>query len=392
MKIGYIGVYRDGTGYAKQAINNIRAISTSSLDVVAKYVNLASSRNDAMIPELLSLENKSLDKVDVVIQHVLPHMFEYKHGVKNIGLFDWETSHFKRSIWPFCCNLMDEIWVPTIQNKYACIDSGVTSPIRILPCACDPLRFKHKPLPARIDKSGKRCIFYTIGEMTRRKNIIASIRAFYRAFSARDDVVLIIKTSMPGKTPQQSSSAIRGIVEDIKESTHIYRDKSQYPPIMCITERLHDEQIDQLHVSCDIFISLSHTEAWGIPMHDAMGFGNPVIVSNHGSYPEIVYPQACDYWMPDQRCFRHPGTVDSGWLVPGQLSPCFGQTESFPDLYTGSEDWFDPCVTYAAECMQEAYRLWQDKSLSSKQEAAKNRATSFDYRSVGKIAESLLLG
>lgn len=390
MKLAYLSVFRDGTGYANQAVHNMLALEAGGVDVVARAIQLSSTKNDQLAKHVEHLENKSTDNVDVVIQHVLPHQFEYKTGVKNIGIMCWETTHFRRSNWGHCCNLMDEIWVPSIQNAQALIDSKVTIPIKVLPCACDISRFENKPASLTIGALKGKCVFYVIGEMTRRKNIVTIFRAFYSSFSSRDDVALVIKTNVPGKTPEEATNILRTTIEDIRKSMHIYIKHSYYPPIICITDFLSDEKLDQLHSSCDVFVLASHGEAWGIPAHDAMGFGNPVILSNWGSFPELTYAQASEYWEPDSRKFKWSGEINCGWLIKGQLTSCFGHTDSFPDLYTGKELWFDPNMEHMTICLKKAYSEWQDGTLAKRGAAAKKRAAEFSYEKVGLIAKELL--
>lgn len=390
MKICYIAPYRDGTGYSNQAIHNMLALEAGGIDVVARSVKLSQSRNDELAAKIKHLENKNTDNVDAVIQHVLPHLFEYKSGLKNIGMFCWETTNFRRSNWSHCCNFMDEIWVPSIQNAQAVKDSNVTVPVKIFPCACDITRFNNPHIPLNIPQLKDKCVFYTIGEMTRRKNIVAILRAFYSAFSLRDDVVLVIKTNIPGKSSNETTDILRTTIDDIKKSLHTYIRHSYYPPVVCITDFLPDNKLDQLHVACDVFVSASHGEAWGIPAHDAMGFGNPVILSNWGSFPELTDSEALNYWKSMDHKFIHSGGIDCGFLIRGQLTPCFGAVESFPDLYTGAESWFEPDICHLIGCLKRTYVEWRNKELHIRGEAAKQRAAEFSYEKVGQIAKGLL--
>ena len=390
MKVCYLSVFRDGTGYANQAVHNMLAMEAGGIDVVARAIKLSKSQNKELASKVSHLEQKSTDNIDVVIQHVLPHQFEYKAGVKNVGLFCWETTHFKRSNWSHCCNLMDEIWVPSIQSAQAVKDSNVTVPIKILPCACDINRFNNPPKPLDIAPLKDKCVFYTIGEMTRRKNIIAVLRAFYSSFSLRDDVALVIKTNVPGKSSEEATNILQSTIEDIKKSLHTYIRHQYYPPVVCITDFLPDEKLDQLHMACDVFVSASHGESWGIPAHDAMGFCNPVILSNWGSYPELIHEHGHSSWDQIGRIFNFPGTYKCGWLIDGQLTPCFGAVESFPDLYTGDERWYDPNICHMIECLRQAYSEWEDKTLNIRGLVAKRRAKEFSYENVGKMAKGLL--
>lgn len=390
MKLAYVSVFRDGTGYANQAIHNMLAMEAGGIDIVARAIKLSQTKNHEIAKRVEHLEQKTTDNVDVVVQHVLPHQFEYKSGVKNIGMMCWETTHFKRSNWSHCCNMMDEIWVPSIQSAQAVKDSCVTVPTRIFPCACDTARFDKKPSPLEISQLDGKCVFYTIGEMTRRKNLIAIFRAFFSAFSLRDDVALVVKINIPNKSSEESTDIMQSTIADIKKSLHTYVRHQYYPPIICITDFLSDYKLDQLHSTCDIFVSASHGEAWGIPAHDAMGFGKPVILSNWGSYPELTCDKASEYWQQENKKFTWPGEIDCGWLVKGQLTPCFGQTDSFPDLYTGDEFWFEPDIEHLIHCMKQAYTEWKTGELNERGLAARIRAAQFNYESVGSIAKKFL--
>jgi hypothetical protein len=65
-------------------------------------------------------------------------------------------------------------------------------------------------------------------------------------------------------------------------------------------------------------------------------------------------------------------------------------TESFPDLYTGDELWFEPDVSHLVTCMQDAYQEWVDGNLDIRGKAAQKRAFEFSYNNVGKTAKELL--
>ena len=71
MKVLYLGHYKEGTGWANAAINNILALNKQDVDLVTRNVRLTKETN---VPEeILELEKKDLQNIDVCIQHVLPH-------------------------------------------------------------------------------------------------------------------------------------------------------------------------------------------------------------------------------------------------------------------------------------------------------------------------------
>ena len=71
MKVLYLGHYREGTGWSTSSINNILALNTLDIDLVTRNIRLT---KELEVPEeILQLEKKDLQNIDVCIQHVLPH-------------------------------------------------------------------------------------------------------------------------------------------------------------------------------------------------------------------------------------------------------------------------------------------------------------------------------
>jgi len=76
----------------------------------------------------------------------------------------------------------------------------------------------------------------------------------------------------------------------------ILADYDSPPPIHLIAEQVPAEDIDALHASADCFISLTHSEGWGLCSFDALQCGNPVIMPGYGGqldylgedYPFVV--------------------------------------------------------------------------------------------------------
>ena len=100
MKVLYIGCYRDGTGWAHAAQDYILSLDTVNIEVVPRFVKL--NDNFAEIPKRIEdLENNDDKNCDVVIQHVLPHLMDYRGDFqKNIALYVTETDHgFQTNLW-----------------------------------------------------------------------------------------------------------------------------------------------------------------------------------------------------------------------------------------------------------------------------------------------------
>lgn len=393
MKVLCTSVFRDGTGYSHAAIENALACEAAGLNVVCRSITLSPQKGRQAAQRIAHLEAKDLRAVDAVIQLSLPHTFEYKGGVRNIGFFAWETTHFRRSSWATYCNMMDEIWVFCIQSRQAAIDSGVRVPVKVIPHACDVKRFERRLEPLDIPVLRGKMAFYFIGEATRRKNLPGLLRAYFAAFSSRDDVALLIKTSVPGMTPEQGARHIGEMVADMKRVMRLYRNERLYPPVVTITRHLSEDMMDRLHATGHCFVMPSHGESWCIPAMDAMGFGNPIVASNWGAFPEILDEDGRNRFGEETQQFDYPcgGSTDCGWLVDGHLVPCFAPDSGLGDLYTGHERWFDPDLGMLADHMRQAYCEWHDRALwSARQSAATKRALEFSHAAVGKLIRANL--
>jgi len=373
MKIAYLSSYRDDTELAMASLNHILACEAAGFDVVCRPVSMLPPSKK--IPCLVEhLENKNLRHVDIMIQHIVPSLFEYQAGIKNIGCFGFDARSFERSSWAQCCNLMDAILVPSNMCREDTINSGVTKPVYVVPYSCPEHRFLSPPSPLDLPQLKDKCVFYVIGEFDRCNNFAALFRAYYAAFSSRDDVALVVKADIPGQSVLLTNNAIKNMVVDIKKSTHIYANDDAYPPIVTIADDLSQAQLDRLHVTCDVFVHPARGSAWGIAAYNAMGFGNPAILSICGAYADLI-----DH--------------NVGWPIPGQLSPCFGMTDKEMDLYTGAELWFEPDLEVLIESMESAYQAWQEGvRLHDKGQAAMTKISKLTSINIGQLMMNILKG
>lgn len=367
MKVLYCGVYRDGTGWGQAAIDYIMSLDAAGVEVVPRHIKLNDSQPKLPL-RMDALEARSSVGCDVVIQHVLPNMMAYHGRLKNIGLFASETSHFRGSGWADYLNMMDEVWVINNQQIVACERSGVKRPIHVVPHATDIERFQktYKPLSILEHfKEQKQFVFYTIGEYTRRKNVMAMVKAFHLEFLPEEPVQLVLKVNIPGLSPEQCKAAVEEDCKRVKEGLKLHGCKQE----RVITERLSDEGIMRLHASCDVFISSSTGEAFCIPGMDAMAMGKTPIVTNCGGFPDYL-------------------SNEEGWLVNSHEEPCFGVTDSVQGLYFGDENWNQIDITHLRSCMREAFSnslLRQAKAIQGL-----TRAYDFSYEEVGAKMKALL--
>lgn len=371
MKIAYISNYRD-RGYSSSfAIDNILSLQAAGVNVVSRPISLSGKTFNPEI-DMSQFENGSLSDVDVIIQHIPPNFYEKKGGVKNIGFFYWDQSFFGRSMMEQCCNLMDELWVPCLDAYNAAKQSGVTIPIFICKHGRDSNKFKkiHKPLDIPILKN--KLIYYTIANLALKKNISGLIRAYYAAFNKHDQVHLLLQFSCSGPQEEARTRQLsEKLVVDLKKATNIYSNHDDYPKISIMCEPPDDEKISRVHATGDIFVSCDRGDSWNIFLHDAMGFGNPVICSNLCGQKELAAP------------------CGIGFLVNGQKTPCL-TIENEDQTNTGKEFWFDPNLEEFAQGMIYMYSKWQDGEIEAKCVGSKKSAAFYNYEKVGSLMKTQL--
>lgn len=366
MKILYIGPYRQGDGWGNASKQFLKALFETGHDVAARPVymsnNVSTEPVDRLFPQL---EGNNFDEYDVCIQQVLPTMFEYSGKIKkNIGMFFSETQNLQFTPWVKHCNLMDEIWVSSEQERINLGRSHVTVPIKKVNIPVDVDKFKKKYTKLPLPITGKPFIFYFIGEHVNRKNLTALVLAFHLEFGLSEQVELLIKTNQSGVSPNNLHKLVDSELQQIKQSFGIYRNVHDYRKELIFTERLNDEDMCRLHASCDCFVMPSHGEAWCMPAMDAAGFGKTPIVTDGTGMTEFV----------DAEKF-------TGWVVPGIEFPVLGVDRPIDYLYRGRENWVNVSIPHLRSAMREAFQGVKRKPINIEE---------YSYKAIAeKINESL---
>jgi glycosyltransferase involved in cell wall biosynthesis len=372
MKVLFIGNFRDGTGWSRSAIEYIMALDAADVKVVPRCIKLNGVSGE--VPErILELERQSAKDCDVVIQHVLPHMLEYDgHFQKRIAIYMTEASNFKRTGWAEKINEMDEAWVPCHYSHLASIDSGVTIPMHVMPIPCNPSLYTQHYEALNFPELNGKFKFYFIGDVTRRKNLAALIRAFYAEFDPFEDVGLVIKANYGNAPPEVCDKKVRDLIATVQKQLNLYKSTNVFSGAVVITQRLSDVQMMQLHATCDCLVAPSYAEGWHLPAFDAMCMGKTPIVTNCTSFPEFL-------------------SDNEGYLVDCRREPIFGMADdsSVPDLYTAKESWFSIDVDELRRVMRMAYNDHEDRKERSQN--GMDKASKFSYYEIGKVMKKRIL-
>lgn len=373
MRILFLGVYRDGTGYGEAATRHVLALDAAGADVVCRPVKL----NDASHrppDRVLELEARPARGIDAVVQCVLPHQMDYDGRLGlNAGMYFSETDTIGNSVWNDRLDMMDLAIGCSAQMEEAARRAKMTVPYAVVPVPCEPSAYTSALRAGPLEDvlpPGPDFRFYTVGEMVRRKNLAALLRAFHAEFSPDEPVQLVIKTSRPGMPAHETRRHVEAFCRQITDGLKFYGgDGSHFRREVVLTERMSHEEVLRLHASCDCFVQVSRGEAWSIPAFDAMAMGKTPIVTDWGGYREYV-------------------TGETGWPVEARPEPVYGEDGGFADLYTARDSWAAVDILALRRAMREAY---EDRDLRQRKAAAGiERASGFSYQKVGARLREVL--
>lgn len=198
--------------------------------------------------------------------------FPRSSGTRYVGYAVWETSQLPESYRQGLA-LVDEIWTCSGFSRQA---FAPHIPCHVLPHVVERPRVSPADLQwmARrlgMESKGKErsTYFYTIVDSVNpRKDLRTLLTAFAAAF--------------PGEEQR-----VRLVVKQYRKSC----DLSAFKHVVDIPEGLSDGQMAALHASCDIYVSAHHTEAWGLPLSEAMSFGKAVIATGWSGNMEFMDAQ-----------------------------------------------------------------------------------------------------
>ena len=357
MKVLYINNYKDGTGWANAGINNILALDAAGVEVVPRAITFNSAKGECP-SRITELEDNSINDCDVCIQHTLPHLYSYDGNFKNIGFFATESSNFKDTFWHKSCNLMDELWVPSLHTRAAARLSGVTKPIHVAPHSLNMESYQDTS-GNKIDELTNTFNFAFIGEFIERKNLQALIKAFHTEFSLLEPVNLYIKTSMA------DLNTVQKFCQDVKDGLKL---RSKYKEEVIIAGMLQRLDYNSVLSQCHSFVMPSRGEAFCIPALEAMALGVPVLYTQHTGMEDFC----------------------SGRSISAHPTPCFGALSTLPDLDTANSTWNEIDVIELASAMRTAFMKWNTDMAVKESEAAKEKALEYDHKIIGQKLKELL--
>lgn len=389
MRVLFTGPVLDFSGFGHASRNFLRMLTVDNkLDVVARplrYDQLDAGQVFTPPEWMAPLLTKPLTGVDMSLQMTTCNQEAVPvPGILN-GLYTFfETDRLQPS-WAQKANEFDFLIVPCRSNAQTLLRSGVYRPILVAGPPCDADDYKRTYSPLEIAGAEKRTVFYNICQLSTKKGIDVLLRAYYAAFFAvPNDVLLVLKTYINMQGRQNDLEIVKQYIAGVKARCRI--PAQTLPPVLPLVYTMTDDEIHGIHTRGDAYVCSSRAEGWGIPVFDALAHGKTVISPAAGGLADFV-------------------KRENALIYGGTSSFFYDMPHPDPMLFTGLEQCFEPSPVELALTMQHFHLLKKGaeagtldekntsewSSVLARRVNARTLGERMDYRNVyDKISEQLL--
>jgi glycosyltransferase involved in cell wall biosynthesis len=198
-------------------------------------------------------------------------------GRRNVGYWPWELPEWPED-WHHAYDLVDEIWASS-RYTYEAFAKSSPKPVRHMPMAVavdDTVGAGRRDFDLMEDRFLFVFAFDALSHYMR-KNPLACVRAFRRAFPRGDEPVgLVIKAMRTSHAPIRWQALLDETQGDAR--------------ITIIARTLDRGELFDLYRACDCFVSLHRSEGFGRNIAEAMMLGKPVIVTGHSGNMDFTTP------------------------------------------------------------------------------------------------------
>lgn len=223
-------------------------------------------------PELAAILHGGIDlsRPGVGLRNMYPPRVRGHVADLRLHYLYWEESRLPAPLVRQINTQLDGIVAPTRYCEKVCRDSGVMVPIRTV--GSGMVRRMTAQPPAAGDGP---FVFLHVSSGLKRKGVEELLHAYARAFTAGDDVLLLIKTH------DNPSNVIPGLVADLIAQS------PNAPRVLVDTATLDDAAMDGLFRLADAVVLPTRGEGFNLPAAEALAAGRPLLVTDTGAHRDF---------------------------------------------------------------------------------------------------------
>ncbi|NTI17590.1 glycosyltransferase [Agrobacterium rhizogenes] len=244
------------------------------------------------------------DQVDIVSRNMYPPRVADMIGKFNaLHNYAWEETGFPEE---FVRSFNESLQFATVTSQHVrklLIDNGVSIPLAVVGNGVDHWVAVNPDQNYSVAKRG--FTFLHVSSCFPRKGADVLLESYGRAFTSKDDVILIVKTF---RNPHNE------IEHWLEEARARHPD---YPDITIIFDDLTDAQMKAVYSQSDVLVAPSRAEGYGLPLAEAALSGTAVITTGWSGQLDF-----CDSTEVDLIDFNfvpaatHSGVQNSVWAEP----------------------------------------------------------------------------
>jgi glycosyltransferase involved in cell wall biosynthesis len=321
---GGLRVALDGAAFLYHSLSqvnrelSVRLAAEHGMDVIVRSTvvpEVGPAADDRLLPVAAASAAQPPLQPQVTIRHQWPPDWSAPgDGSPVVVVQPWEFGGLPDdwieplTTWP------DEIWCYTTWVRDCYVRSGVPADrLFVLPIGVDSERFT--PDGPRLElRTTKRTRLLFVGGLIHRKGVDVLLRAYQRAFSAADDVCLVVK-----------SFGAEGVYRHAGQFDLLREAMAQPggPEIELINDDLDQASMAALYRACDVLVHPYRGEGFGMPIAEAMASGLAVVVTGDGAAADFCDASTA-LLIPSRRVAVSPGSVG---LPPSRAGYWFAEPD-----------------------------------------------------------------
>lgn len=284
-RVAIRGDWHSPSGFGEAARGVFRALRSAGVEPISVSVPKDGIQDRRLWRESVSL---ALDSADLWIHHLPPDHIDLGLPGRHASFFFWETDRLpgdrSGSEWSKVLSMLDEIWAPSTFVEEVLGRSGISASVHRIPPPVDTALYhpgarrppSTLPLPTGFDPSWS--VFLYVGTWDPRKRPDLLVRAFTRAFTEKDQAILVIKSYVTGDAERD-----RQILGD-----WISRSCDGKAHVRAIPEILSPDHMADLFRFATAFCTATRGEGYCLPAVQAMSTGRPVVAPGWSAFQD--YP------------------------------------------------------------------------------------------------------